>query len=212
MKNIGVMIERVRSYSRRLCEGIIQHCKVHDDWSLVLLDWSDFADRKNIRDFDGFIARVTDAKCAEVLASTGKPVVDVLCHVNHPSFATCDQNALAVGQLAVRHFMEHRFKRFAFFGHEGQPYSDRRRRAFVEGLRLHHCACDVYPTPTRAFGDFNTRIIREERYITGKESPKIRKWIWLYIAMSRPGASMKRMKVWGGGRMTAIWIFRRRWP
>ena len=177
MKNIGVMIERVRSYSRRLCEGIIQYCKGQDDWSLVLLDWSDLADRKSLKNFDGFIARVTDARCAEALASTGKPVVDVLCHVNHPSFATCDQNALAVGQLAVRHFMEHRFKRFAFFGHEGQPYSDRRRRAFVEGLRLHHCACDVYPTPTRVLGDFNTRIIREERYIAGKESSAIRKWI-----------------------------------
>ena len=86
MKNIGVMIERVRSYSRRLCEGIIQHCKGQNDWSLVLLDWSDLADRKSLKNFDGFIARVTDARCAEALASTGKPVVDVLCHVNHPSF------------------------------------------------------------------------------------------------------------------------------
>lgn len=177
MKHIGVMIERVRSYSRRLCEGIIQYGKGRDDWSLVMLDWKDLSVRGSLRNLDGFIARVVDSRCADTFAATGKPVVDVLCHVGHPSFATCDQDAHSVGQIAIRHFMEHRFRRFAFFGHEGQPYSDRRRNAFAEGLRLHGFACDVYPTPAKAFRNFNTTIIREERYITDKESSAIRKWI-----------------------------------
>ena len=177
MKNIGVMIERVRSYSRRLCEGIIQYSKSRNDWSLVMLDWKDIAERRNLRKFDGFIARVTDSRCAEAFISTGKPVVDVLCHVECASFATCDQNAFAIGRLAVQHFTGHRFQRFAFFGHEGQPYSDRRRMAFVDGLRAQGRSCEVYPTPRRLFSDFNTRIIREERYMTDKETTSIRRWV-----------------------------------
>ena len=177
MKNIGVMIERVRAYSRRLCKGIIQYSKEHNDWSLFMLDWKDLSDRKKLKDFDGFIARVTDTSCAEAFASMGKPVVDVLCHVEHTSFATCDQDADSVGLLAVQHFMDHRFRHFAFFGHEGQPYSDRRRIAFTKELQAQGCDCDIYRTPKKFFMDFNTRIIREERYMTDKESSDIRKWI-----------------------------------
>ena len=177
MKNIGVMIERVRAYSRRLCKGIVQYSKERDDWSLAMLDWKDLSDRRKLRGFDGFIARVTDANCAEAFASIGKPVVDVLCHVEHPSFATCDQDADSIGLLAVQHFTDHRFRHFAFFGHEGQPYSDRRRIAFTNGLQAQGCVCDIYRTPKKFFVDFNTRIIREERYTTDKESSDIRKWI-----------------------------------
>ena len=177
MKHIGVMIERVRSYSRRLCEGIIQYCKGRDDWSLVMLDWKDISAPEKLKKLDGFIARVVDSQSAKAFASTGRPVVDVLCHVAHPSFATCDQNAISIGQLAVRHFIEHRFTRFAFFGHEGHPYSDRRRKAFVDELRKNRRTCDVYPTPSSAINDFNTKIIKEDRYITDKESNIIRRWI-----------------------------------
>lgn len=177
MKNIGIMIERVRAYSRRLCKGIIQYSKEHCDWSLVMLDWKDLADSRKLKSFDGFIARVTDTSCAKAFASTGKPVVDVLCHVDHTSFATCDQDAGSIGRLAVRHFMDHSFQQFAFFGHEGQPYSDRRRTAFVKGLEAQGLGCDIYQTPKRLFEDFNTRIIREERYMTDKESTDIRGWV-----------------------------------
>ena len=177
MKNIGVMIERVRAYSRRLCKGIIQYSMEHENWSLAMLDWKDISDRKKLKGFDGFIARVTDANCAEAFASTGKPVVDVLCHIEHPSFATCDQDANSIGLLAVQHFLDHRFRNFAFFGHEGQPYSDRRRIAFTKELQVQGCDCDTYQTPKKLFADFNTRIIREERYTTDKESSDIRRWI-----------------------------------
>ena len=177
MTHIGVMIERVRAYGRNLCEGIVRFCKERDDWSLVMLDWSDRTSQKALRHLDGFIVRITDRRCAATFARTGRPTIDVLCHVPHPGIGNCDQHATSIGQIAVRHFIEHRFTRFAFFGHEGQPYSDRRRSAFAECLRLNHCSCSIYPTPKRAFRDFNTTVIREERYVAGAESKDIGKWI-----------------------------------
>lgn len=176
MKLIGVQIEHQRAYARRLIEGIIRFAQQQNDWSLSLLEWDDIEHRERIQHFNGFITRITDANKARIFEETGKPVVDVLQHATSPLFGGADQNARLIGQLAVRYFLQHRFTRFAFCGHEGKPYSDRRRAAFVECLRLNHFRCSVYPTPASVIRNFDSSVMRIERYTPRGEIKSLCKW------------------------------------
>ena len=130
MKTIGIMIERQRMYGRRLCEGIIRFARRRTDWSLRIVDFADLRHPSRLSGYDGFIARVMDDEAEAALRATGRPVVDVFFERPRAGFGAADQNARLVGQMAARHFIEHRFTRFAFCDYNGSSYSDRRRDTF----------------------------------------------------------------------------------
>jgi len=177
MRKIGILIERQRAYGRQLCEGIVRFAQSHGDWALGMLEWDDLQNPALLSDYDGFIARILNDQIAEVLSRTGKPVVDVFVSRKRAGVSSSDQHARRIAQLAVRHFVEHKFTRFAFFGHEGKRYSDLRRDAFVHCLALNHFNCDVYRPPKSALKAFDDIVIRKERYQTGAERKSIARWL-----------------------------------
>ena len=79
--------------------------------------------------------------------------------------------------MAARHFLQHHFTSFGFFGHNGEAYSDMRRDAFVECLRLHHRKCHVYKTPKSAMSNFELDVLLKERYNVGTEKRSIANYI-----------------------------------
>ena len=87
MKAIGIIIERQRAYGRRLCEGIVRFAKERKDWSLRVVEFQEIRGTTKLRSYDGFIARVMNNKIADILANTGKPVVDVFLEKPIPGFA-----------------------------------------------------------------------------------------------------------------------------
>lgn len=177
MKTIGIMIERQRMYGRRLCEGIIGFARRRTDWSLKIIDFQDIFRAGHLCGYDGFIARVMDDETAAALKATGKPVVDVFCEKSYPYFGSADQNARLVGQMAARHFIEHRFTRFAFCGYNGRSYSDRRRDAYLRFLELNHFPCSVYGTPRGALRDFKNSVVMKERFGTASDNRAMGEWI-----------------------------------
>ncbi len=177
MRKIGILIERQRAFGRQLCSGIVQHAQAHEDWTLEMLDLDDLLRPSRLAKFDGFIARVINAEIAKTFAKTGRPLVDVFEGCASQPFVKVIQNAASISQLAVRHFIMHRFSTFGFFGHEGTAYSDMRRLAFVECLRLHHMGCFVYHTPSSAIRNFEYAVMRKEKYSADSEERSIARWI-----------------------------------
>ena len=177
MKTIGIIIERQRAYGRRLCEGIVRFARERKDWSLRIVEFSEIRRNQRLRSHDGFIARVMNDEIADVLADTGKPVVDVFLEKPIPGFAGVDQNARIVGQMAARHFIEHRFTNFAFCGYDGRRYSDDRRNAFVRCLKLNHYGCESYRTPSAALKDFEESVVMREHFGMPSDAKSLSRWI-----------------------------------
>ena len=177
MATIGILIERQRTYGRRLCEGIIRFARERTNWALRIVDFMNLPQIAHNKDIDGFIARVMDDRAEEQLRATGKPVVDVFFERPRMGFAAADQNALLVGQMAAQHFIEHRFTNFAFCGYNGRSYSDRRRDAFMQCLEQNHFPCAVYRTPPSALKDFNNSVVLQERFGFASDHRALRTWI-----------------------------------
>jgi len=177
MKKIGLLIERQRAYCRQLCEGIVRFVQTQGDWALSMLEWDDLNHPERLKGFDGFIVRIFNDRIASVFRRTGKPVVDVYVSTERQWLASSDQMARRIGQMAVRHFIEHKFTRFAFFGFEGKRYSDLRRNAFMHCLELNHLVCDVYRTPRCALRAFDEFVLQKERYQVGAERSSIIRWL-----------------------------------
>lgn len=129
------------------------------------------------RSYDGFIARVMNSEIADSIANTGKPVVDVFFEKPIPGFAAVDQNARIVGQMAARHFIEHRFTNFAFCGYNGRRYSDDRRNAFTRCLELNHYSCECYRTPTISLKDFEESVVMREHFGLPSDTKQLTKWV-----------------------------------
>ena len=177
MKKIGILIERQRAFGRQLCSGIVQYAQTCDDWSLTMLDWDDLTCTSHLKGFDGFIVRLTNDDVAKTFAQTGKPLVDVFEGCTSQPFVKVIQDATCISQLAVRHFILHHFSTFGFFGHEGMAYSDMRRHAFVECLRLHRMGCFIYNTPASAIRNFEYNVMKKEKYSADSEERSIARWV-----------------------------------
>ena len=143
---IGLIVERSRAFGRKLCEGIITYAQDRDDWYLQFLTPSDLR-RRQIRDnLDGFIARVTSNAFARLLKSTGMPVVDIYYENPLPGFAVVKTKHEAVGILAAEHFIDRRFKNFAYCPYGGGRTSAYCRKSFIRRLRRAGFECNVYST------------------------------------------------------------------
>lgn len=177
MATIGILIERQRTYGRRLCEGIIRFARERTNWTLRIVDFIDLPNIARNKDIDGFIARVMDDTAEEELRATGKPIVDVFFERPRKGFAAADQNALLVGQMAAQHFIEHRFTNFAFCGYNGRSYSDKRRDAFIQCLEQNHFPCAVYRTPPSALQDFNNSVVLQEHFGFASDHRALAAWI-----------------------------------
>ncbi|MBQ3288623.1 MAG: DNA-binding transcriptional regulator [Kiritimatiellae bacterium] len=177
MRKIGILIERQRAFGRQLCSGIVQHAQTCDAWSLTMLDWDDLTYTSRLKGFDGFIVRVINDEIAKTFAQTGKPLVDVFEGCASQPFVKVIQDATGISQFAARHFIQHHFTTFGFFGHEGMAYSDMRRLAFVECLRLHHMGCFIYNTPASAIRNFEYNVMTKEKYSADSEERSIAKWV-----------------------------------
>ena len=179
MKRIGIFVERQRAWGRRLYEGIAAFAQERHDWELSALERSDLGNRKTALLFDGFVARVYDKRVASTLKRLGKPIADVSCELLLPSpFALgVLQDNDAIGTLAARHFLEHRFTHFAFCGFDGKRFSDARRDAFIRFLLKHAGDVRSYHSPRCAVRQLDESIARSERLDCGPDSSQLRAWL-----------------------------------
>ncbi|MCQ2394957.1 MAG: DNA-binding transcriptional regulator [Kiritimatiellae bacterium] len=177
MKRIGLLIERHWHYGRRLCEGIAAYSRERGDLALEFLDWDRVGRPNALRAYDGFIARVWSPETAARLKAAGRPVVDVYGGDPTDDFVLVDQNARLISQLAVRHFIEHHFTRFAFCGYAYQRYSTLRRDSFVHALELNHFACSVFEDKSLSADKFGQKVLGKGNYDSGIRSKTLERWL-----------------------------------
>ena len=177
MKRIGLIIERHWHYGRRLCEGIAACARERGDLALEFPEWGVLDSPRDLRRFDGLIARVWSAPMADVLKASGRPTIDVYGGVPDAGLVLADQNAQKIGQLAARHFIEHRFTRFAFCGYACQRYSVLRREAFVRALRLNRFDCAVFEDRSFSSEKFGRKILGKGDYDFGIRPRALQKWL-----------------------------------
>lgn len=179
MRTIGLLIERERAWGRLLCEGVAAYAQERGDWALRMLERDDLRHPARLSAFDGFIARVADDEIAARFAAAGRPVADLSCEkrTSGPILRGVLQDNLAIGQLAARHFIEHRFSNFAFCGYDGKRFSDERRDAFVRCLKLNRFACVCYATPRAAVRSFEKSVSRHEELTPGADAVQLRAWL-----------------------------------
>ena len=179
MKRIGIFVERQRAWGRQLCEGIAAFAQAKARWELATLEREDLRNPRLLDGFDGFVARVSSAEVAEPLRRTGKAVADVSCEMklDAPFARGVLQDNRAIGVLAARHFIEHRFAHFAFCGFDGKRFSDERRDAFARCLELNHFDCLLYRSPKCALAGLDAAIAHAERLGSGPDGRRLQSWL-----------------------------------
>lgn len=180
MKKIGLYVECKRAWGRQVAEGVAAFARTRGDWALEMVERSDIVSR-GAAGFDGFIARITDSAVSDAMARAGVPVADIYGGAFRAAagvFRAVWQDNTAVGQMAARHFIEHRFSRFAYCGYSGERFSDERQNAFVRCLRLNHFDCSVYDAPRGASKRLKLSISNnDERIGVGVDSADIARWL-----------------------------------
>jgi LacI family transcriptional regulator len=149
--HVALIVETAKQYDRGLLRGIGRYIKGHGPWSVYL---EERGPGDGVPDWlrrwkgDGIIARTRDVPMLEALLATGAPVVELRRQVAGRDLPSvhCDDDAISA--LAIAHFRERGFRRFAFCGREGERWSDLRCAAFREGLARDGHECHVY-SPTR---------------------------------------------------------------
>ena len=168
--------ERSSAYGRSFIRGVAEIAESHPEWDLVLID-PEAAATKNAGEFDGWICRVADACTAKALARCKVPVVDCLCAVAEPRFATVKTDAEAIGRLAAEHLMRHRFSNFAFCGYRRVTFSDRRRNAFAAFLENDNIHPAIYRPPFHPQNRFGRDFLLGDSVDSPPDFADLSKWL-----------------------------------
>lgn len=174
---VGLLVERSRAFGRELCEGIISYAQERDDWELQFTDETRLRRHGEREEFDGFIARVTSDELARILKSTGKPVVDLYYNKPEPGFAIVKTKHETVGILAAEHFLDRRFKNFAYCPYGGGRTSAYCRTAFIRRLRREGYGCHVYEGIGEIAYDFDDSNLVSDKIAPPKDAKRLAKWL-----------------------------------
>jgi len=164
---IALLVETSREYGRGILRGVIRYQQEHEPWSIYFkphgLGESPPPWLNSWRG-DGILARINDRRMARALSSTSVPIVDLrnaLPDLNLPTVAISNRTVV---RLAVDHFLEQGFRRFAFCGTpRGENRNQDDRCALFEGqVKDKGFHCHTYEHPEAPFRSWDS----EQRHIT----------------------------------------------
>lgn len=152
-RRVLLLIETSKAYGRSLLDGIGRYAMTHGRWSLYVEERG-LADRQPawLRAWrgDGIIARCTTRQMLKVVLSTGLPVVETHSAMIDHDLPLVYPDERAVAQLAVEHFQQRGFERFAFCTIEHERWVDWRREAFEQSLKNNGFECERFAMPRRS--------------------------------------------------------------
>ena len=175
-KRIAVAAERASAYGRNFICGVAEIAEQRPEWDLALVD-PETASGAAAAGHDGWICRVTDKRMAHALTRSGCPVVDCLCAVETPEFASVKTDAGRIGQLAAEHFLSRHFTNFAFCGYGRIAFSDRRRDAFARFLEKRGATPAVYRPPSRSAHKFGRDFLLGTRVKSPPDAEDVLRWL-----------------------------------
>ena len=173
---IAVAAERSSTYGRNFICGVAKIAERHPEWNLMLIDPQHAVERTS-DGFDGWICRVVDVRMANALVRCNCPVVDCLCAVPKPKFATVKTDAEQIGRLAAEHLLRHRFTNLAFCGYRRVAFSDRRRNAFATFLEKNGMRPAIYRPPFHPQNRFGRDFLLGDRIELPPDANDIAQWL-----------------------------------
>src|SRR5262249_27360431 len=124
--HVALLVETSLASGRDILKGIARYLHEHSGWALYheahaltgtvptwLAQWRG----------DGIIARIQTPEMAEVIRALGVPVVDVLGAVPEARFPVVHVNNGAIARMAAEHLLERGLRQFAYFGVQGENWS-----------------------------------------------------------------------------------------
>ena len=144
---VALLIESSRGFGRRLLRGITAYGRTHGHWAFFHEE-RELAHPlpKNLKQRrpDGMIARLASDELVRQVRELGLPTVDLSCKYDMPGIPSLTPDNAALGRLAVEHFLERGFRRFAYCGLPGIPFSARQEAGFQEALAARGFRADCF--------------------------------------------------------------------
>ena len=153
--HVALLIETSLGSGRDILRGVARYVREHEPWALYhephgledsvpqwLRRWNG----------DGIIARIQTRRVAQALAASGIPVVDVLGVVPALPFPLVHVDNVAIARMAAEHLLERGFRRFGFFGIEGENWSEQRYAGFCAAVAAVEPQVPIYRLPRDAKG------------------------------------------------------------
>jgi LacI family transcriptional regulator len=176
-KRVGVLVELTREFGRDLCRGITDFACSNEGFIPFFITPETLKRKSELRTYDGFIARVMTDEMAVTLAALKKPIVDVYYDKPRPGFAIVKTNHSRIGRLAAEHFLERKFKNFAFCGFAGGRFSNYCSRAFQRALAAKGHRCHDYLPDSKAKYEFDSTVLINEQLNRAPDAKALAKWI-----------------------------------
>jgi len=153
--HVALLIETSLGSGRDILRGIARYVREHEAWAL-------YHEPHGMGDIvppwlhrwqgDGIIARIQTRDMATQLAQIGVPVIDVLGLVPGLPFPLVHVDNGAIARMAAAHLVERGFRRFGYFGIEGENWSAQRYAAFSAAVADVQSSVPAYSTPRDAAG------------------------------------------------------------
>ncbi|GIW75877.1 MAG: XylR family transcriptional regulator [Phycisphaerae bacterium] len=138
MRRIALIFTWNLSYCRAVLRGVRRFASSHPEWTLELIGpHSPVLCELLRRKPDGIIAHICSPKLDEWLAQLDLPTVNVSGVLPTTRFPRVGIDDEAVGMMTGDHFLKNGLRHFAFVGHAGHQYSQKRERGFADFLSTH---------------------------------------------------------------------------
>jgi LacI family transcriptional regulator len=147
LPNIAVLVEPSRSYGRNVLRGIADYARIHGPW---IFHFSVDAPLRSVPsrdlwDGDGIIAQPHQNKeLLEQLRASGMPVVSLSGPPGFSGFPSVRPNQEAVPKLALDHFRQRGFVRFAYVGSPSERFWPRTGEMFKGMCEEAGYTCETY--------------------------------------------------------------------
>lgn len=145
--HVAVLVDTSTSWGRRLIRGIVRYSEHHGPWHLSVeaRGQSDNLPISTGWKGHGVIARIGSGRMLRALEATGLPVVNVSAiDIPNNSFPQIITDYCESAKLALQHFCDRGFRRFAYSGLPRTGFGRRHRDAFREAVEAMGYTCEVY--------------------------------------------------------------------
>ena len=158
MKKVALLVETSHGYGRRFLMGVAKYSRLHEPWSFYITP-KDFHQKfPKMRDWggDGIIARAEDRTIVRRVVESGLPsiILDPPETCDIPTWAArriirVSPDPGKIIRMAIDHFLNQGFRRFAFCGVPGRAWSDTRQKNFILYLREQGYPYSIYKPERR---------------------------------------------------------------
>ena len=144
-KRVLLLIETSREYGRGIISGVTQYVKEHENWNIYFEDRGLNEPKPvHFRYWDGIISRSPKPEDAVALRNSGVPFVELLSTDRETHFPEVMGDSVAIGEVAIEHFLECHLKHFAYFSLFNTWWSVYRSQVFAESLTRRGYSCSIY--------------------------------------------------------------------